>query len=80
MTTISGSAQEIADKMGVDYGMALAVLITGTRPNPTGRGKGATIYQAPIGPFSLQLLPTSCSLFVASKMSGVALPPRLPVL
>ena len=67
METFTGTTQEIADKMGVDYGTANAIIKLlvarklakedGVRANSTGRGRGATLFVVPLKPITLKLFP-----------------------
>lgn len=69
METVTGSTQEIADRMGVEYGTALALLklltargivkSAGVRPSPRGKGKGANLFTVPTGVVTLTLFPTN---------------------
>ena len=62
---MTGSAQELADRMGVSYGHAQGVLklllarniakIAGQRANPNGRGAGAVLYTIPTTPVTFTL-------------------------
>lgn len=65
LETMIGSAQEIADMMGVDYGTANAFVkllvlrgiatAEGVRPNKTGKGKGSNLFKIPTGTITVRV-------------------------